>query len=136
MSLLNRRRVEYLVVGGYAVAFYGYPRATGGLDVWISVHPDNIARLVEALREFGFGGDDMRPSLFTKPGAIIRLGVPPVRIEILTRLSGVAFDVCYPDRIEGDLDGELVQFVDLDTLKQNKRTAGRYRDLIDLENLP
>ena len=136
LRLLNEKKVEYLVVGGYAVAFHGYPRPTGDLDIWIAVHPNNIDGVVEVLREFGFGGDDTSPSLFAEPGVIIRMGVPPVRIELQTRISGVSFEECYQHQIVGDFDGEPVNLIDLDHLKQNKRAAGRNKDLADLENLP
>jgi hypothetical protein len=136
LRLLNQKSVEYLLVGGYAVAFHGFPRPTGDLDVWVSIHPDNIDKVLEVLREFGFGGGDLSPHLFEKPGAIIRMGVPPVRIEIQTRISGVAFSECYQHRVVGDLDGELVNLINLEHLKRNKRAAGRLKDLADLENLP
>jgi hypothetical protein len=128
--------VEYLVVGGYAVAFHGFPRPTGDLDVWIAVHPNNVDRVLEVLREFGFGSSGLSTRLFEKPGAVIRMGVPPVRIEVQTRISGVAFEECYLQRIVGELDGESVNLIDLEHLKVNKRAAGRSKDLADLENLP
>jgi predicted nucleotidyltransferase len=136
LKLLNEKKVEYLVIGGYAVAFHGYPRPTGDLDVWIAVHPNNIDGVVEVLREFGFAGNDTSPSLFAEPGVIIRMGVPPIRIELQTRISGVAFEECYQHRIVGDFDGQPVNLIDLDHLKKNKRAAGRNKDLNDLENLP
>lgn len=136
LRLLNEKSVEYLVVGGFAVGFHGYPRPTGDLDVWISIHPDNTTKVLEVLREFGFGGENLSPALFAKPGTIIRMGVPPLRIEIQTHISGVDFAECYQHRIMGDLDGENVSLINLHDLKQNKRAAARHKDLADLENLP
>ena len=136
LRLLNAKRVEYLVVGGYAVAFHGFPRPTGDLDVWISIHPDNVDKVVQVLREFGFGGDDVSPALFARPKAIIRMGIPPVRIDIQTHISGVDFHECYENRIRGDFSGEPANLINLDHLRQNKRAAGRHKDLNDLENLP
>ncbi len=136
LRLLNEKKVEYLVIGGYAVAFHGYPRPTGDLDVWVAVNPNNVDGIVEVLREFGFAGEDTSPSLFAAPGVIIRMGVPPVRIELQTRISGVAFEECYQHRIVGDFDGEPVNLINLEHLKRNKRAAGRNKDLADLDNLP
>jgi hypothetical protein len=134
--LLNETNVEYLVVGGYAVAYHGFPRPTGDLDVWISIDPANIDRVVDVLNKFGFGGSALSPRLFQHPGRILRFGVPPVRIELQTSISGVAFGECYQQRIIGDLDGEPVNLINLDHLKRNKSAAGRMKDLADLENLP
>lgn len=136
LRVLNEKRVEYLVIGGYAVAFHGFPRPTGDLDVWISVQPDNIDKVVETLREFGFGTCGASPDLFAKPGAIVRMGVPPVRIKIQTRISGVTFNECYQHRVTCEVDGEIVNLINIEHLKQNKRAAGRYKDLADLDSLP
>src|SRR5207249_4193238 len=84
LQLLNNRGVEYLVVGGYAVGFYGYPRATGDIDVWIAPHSENVQRLMRALRQFGFPIAEQPPEAFLNGGQFLRLGVPPLRIEILT----------------------------------------------------
>ena len=136
LRLLNAKAVEYLVVGDYAVAFHGFPRPAGHLDVWVSIHHHNIGRVLEVLREFGFGGSELSPVLFEKPRAVVRMGVPPVRIEIQTHIPGVEFPKCYPRRIVGVLDGEPVSLIDLDDLRENKRAAGRHKDLADLDNLP
>ncbi|GMV93947.1 MAG: hypothetical protein AMXMBFR82_37250 [Candidatus Hydrogenedentota bacterium] len=136
LKLLNAHGVEYLLVGGYAVAFHGYPRATADLDVWIARHPANAQRPVDALVEFGFSLPDLTPSLFMQEGRIVRMGNPPVRIEIATGISGVTFESCYGSRIVDTLDGVEVGVISIDDLKTNKRAAGRFRDLDDLENLP
>jgi len=136
LKLLNASKAEYLLIGGYAVAYYGYPRATADMDIWIAMNPDNAKKLVEVLREFGFDSDELTPELFLKDWQLIRLGAPPVRIEINTTISGVNFDECYGERIEDTLDGVKVKLISLKHLKLNKKAAGRHQDLSDLENLP
>jgi hypothetical protein len=136
LRLLNAHHVEYLLIGGYAVAYHGYPRATADLDVWIAVRPHNAERVVSALREFGFAVAELSVDFFLKEGQIIRMGVPPVRIEIATSISGVRFDECYAARVNDDVDGVPVSLISLAHLKLNKQAAGRHKDLDDLENLP
>ena len=136
LRLLGAHSVEYLLVGGYAVAYHGYPRATADLDVWISLNPINAEKTVAALREFGFDLPDLRPEIFLQEQKIIRLGRPPLRIEIATSISGVAFADCYRARLVTQLDDVAVNLIDLEHLKVNKRAAGRHKDLDDLENLP
>lgn len=136
LRLLNAHRVEYLLIGGYAVAYHGYPRATADLDLWIATTPQNAERVVAVLRDFGFDLPEISPALFLTQGQIIRMGVPPVRIEIATAISGVAFAECYAARIVDVLDEIEVSLISLDHLKRNKRAAGRHKDLDDLENLP
>jgi len=136
LALLNARNVRYLVVGGYAVGFHGYPRATGDLDVWITVDPASAEAIVNALHEFGFDMPELTPALFQQAGKIIRLGNPPLRIEIHSELSGVEFEECYAHRVEEEVAGEPVPFIDLQHLRINKEASHRYKDLDDLENLP
>jgi len=136
LKLLNANSVEYLLIGGYAVAYYGYPRATADMDIWIAMNPDNSKKMVEVLKEFGFDIRELSPELFLKDWQIIRMGVPPVRIEISTTISGVNFDECYAERVEDTLDGVKVKLISLKHLKLNKKAAGRYQDFSDLENLP
>jgi hypothetical protein len=136
LKLLNSHQVEYLLVGGYAVAYHGYPRATADMDVWVASHPQNAERLVAALKEFGFDLPDLSPALFLKEGQIIRMGVPPVRIDIATSVSGVVFAQCYAGRVVDHLEDVPVSLINVEDLKANKRAAGRYKDLDDLENLP
>lgn len=135
LSLLNAHGVEYLLVGGYAVAYHGYPRATQDLDLWISIHPDNAKRLVAALDEF-IGASDIRPEQFLEEGRILRMGMPPLRVDITNHISGVDFADCYARRIVDHLAGVPVNIVSLDDLKANKRASGRPKDLADLSYLP
>ena len=136
LKLLNAHQVEYLLIGGYAVGYHGYPRATADMDIWIALHPANAERIVAVLKEFGFDLPELSPELFLKEWQIIRLGVPPVRIELATTVSGVNFNECYAERIADILDGVKVNLISLKHLKINKKASGRHQDLADLENLP
>jgi len=136
LRLLNANRVEYLLIGGYAVGYHGYPRATVDLDVWIARTPDNAARVVTALVAFGFNDPVLTSELFLKADQIIRMGKPPFRIEISTTISGVVFETCHARRVEALIDGLPVPVIDLVNLRRNKRASGRFKDLDDLENLP
>lgn len=132
---LSANGVRYLVVGGYAVALHGHPRYTRDLDVWIDMSPDNAANVVKALGQFGFGSLGLKISDFLVPDQIIQLGYPPNRIDVLTTLPGVDFASCYPSRLEIEVAGVRVNFIDLENLRKNKRATGRHQDLADLENL-
>ncbi len=132
---LNNNQVRYLVVGGYAVALHGYPRYTKDIDIWIEMSPDNAANVVKALDQFGFGSLGLQAADFLVPDQIVQFGNPPSRIELFNTLPGVDFATCYPRRIRTEIDGVQVNFIDLDSLKRNKRAAGRLQDLADLENL-
>jgi len=135
LKLLHSNQVEYLLVGGYAVGYYGYPRATADIDIWIAIHPKNAERVVNALREFGFTMPELTTDLFLQKEQIIRMGVPPIRIEILTTISGVDFEECYQEKNTAILDGVEANLISLHHLKINKKASGRYKDLNDLENL-
>jgi len=132
---LNSEGVEYLVVGGYAVAFHGHPRATGGLDIWVSPQAENMRRVGRVLREFGFPDNAVAVAMRVDPGRVIRMGVPPMRIELLTGVTGVDFHECHGRRRTENLDGVDVAFISLPDLLTNKRAAGRAKDLADLEEL-
>ena len=136
LQCLNAHGVEFLVIGGHAVAFHGYPRATADLDVWIAVNPTNASRLAAALRDFGFNVPELGPELFLQEGRIIRMGVAPNRIEIQSGIDGVDFADCYPRRVTAELDGVPVGFISLQDLKTNKAASGRNKDLADLDQLP
>jgi hypothetical protein len=133
---LNSRRAEYLLIGGYAVAFHGYPRPTGGMDIWVARTPENAAHIAETLVDFGFRPDEVPPALFTEPDKVVRIGVPPLRLEIITGVSGVEFEPCWTRRCAAVLDGVPVNVIGLEDLKANKKASGRHRDLDDLEQLP
>ena len=132
---LNDNEVRYLVVGGYAVAVHGYPRYTKDIDIWVEINPLNAARIVRALDDFGFASLGLKAEDFMEADTIIQLGYPPDRIDVITSLTGVDFDTCYPNRVIIEIDGILINFIDLESLKKNKQSTGRLQDLADLENL-
>jgi len=136
VALLNAHGVEYLVVGGYAMALHGRPRHTGDLDVWLKRNPDNAKRIIGALEAFGFGGVGLSEGDFLKGDHVVQLGYPPFRIDLLTDIDGVDFDAAWPNRQTFVHDGLALHFIGLDDLKANKRASGRARDLDDLEQLP
>ena len=136
LKLLNASDVEYLLVGGFAVAIHGYPRATADMDVWVARGVDNARRIVTALREFGFDVPSLTPELFLDPDRIVRMGVAPLRIELLTSIDGVEFDDCVGRAVFQDVEGSPIPVIGLDDLKTNKRASGRSKDLADLDNLP
>lgn len=134
LKLLNEKNVEYLLIGGYAVASHGHIRATNDIDFWISNKPENAQRVAQVINEFGFGPIDTE--VFTNPSQIIRMGVPPMLIEITTFIDGVSFDDCYKERWVDTIDGLPVNIINLKHLRQNKKASGRLKDLADLEHLP
>jgi hypothetical protein len=136
LTLLRSHRVEYLLIGGYAVGYHGYPRATANMDIWVARTPENAARLATVLRVFGFPDSAIPVDVFLQKDRIIRMGVPPMRIELLTSISGVAFEDSYRERVNDTIDGVEVDIISLARLKENKRAAGRLKDLADLEQLP
>ena len=117
LKLLNSHRVEYLLVGGYAVGYHGYPRATGDMDLWVAIRQNNAEKLVVALMEFGLNAPQLSADLFLQENQIIRMGVPPMRIELLTTISGVDFDSCYSERIVDVIDNVEVNIINLKTLE-------------------
>ncbi len=136
LSLLNEKRVDYLLIGGYVVNYYGYDRVTDDLDVWIAIDPTNADRIVAALREFGFDVPMLKAERFLIPGRIIRMGRAPVRIEICNHISGVSFEDCRARATIGEFDGLQVPMISLPDLRKNKKASGRPKDMLDLDHLP
>jgi len=132
---LNSSGVEYLVVGAVALAYHGFPRYTGDLDVLIRNSPDNAKRLEAALAEFGMAGLGLKAADFLGSYRVVQLGVAPNRIDLLTSLTGLTFDEAWVNRIETALEGTRVNFIGRDALIRNKRLTGRTRDKADLEAL-
>lgn len=135
LQLLHSHQVEYLLVGGYAVGYYGNPRATGDLDIWIAADPVNARRMVAVFQEFGFSKDSVTADLFEHPSQVVRFGVPPLRLDITTAISGVEFAECFSHRVLHVIDAVEVSFISRDDLKLNKKASGRTKDLADLEFL-
>jgi len=136
LKLVKSHEVRYLLIGGYAVIYHGFPRATGDMDVWVAVSPDNASKLVDVLKDFGFEVPDISPNLVLEEGKVIRMGLPPIRLKILTSVSGVSFEECFNSRIVERIDDVEINIISLEFLKKNKKASGRYKDLNDLENLP
>lgn len=132
---LNENKVDYLIVGGFAVAFHGHPRYTKDIDIWLRPSEGNAEAIIAALIQFGFGSLDIDKEDFLHPDRIIQLGYPPARIDLLTTIPGVNFENCYQARIQTEMNGVIVSFIDLDNLKTNKRASGRLQDLADVESL-
>ncbi len=136
LRLLNSHKAEYLLIGGFAVGYHGYPRATGDLDIWIASSPENAGKMVNVLKEFGFDVPELSAELFLKKRQVIRMGMPPIRIELLTDISGVSFEECYDKRITDFIDDVRVNIISLTHLKINKKASGRAKDQHDFESLP
>jgi len=135
LASFSARGVEYLIVGGYALAFHGAPRYTGDLDLLVRPTLENAGRVIAALADFGFGDLGLMESDFTACDQVVQLGVPPVRVDLLTSISGVSWEEAHTDRQSG-LYGDLeVSFIGRDAFITNKRASGRTRDLADLEDL-
>lgn len=131
-ELLNAKGVEYLVVGGYALAAHGHPRYTGDIDFWIRPTPGNIELLLTVLADFGFGSLGLQPLDFAAD-MVVQLGQPPRRIDLLTAIDGVAFDDCFARAEQVEVGGVKLKIIGLDDFKANKRASGRLKDLVDLE---
>lgn len=136
LRLLNFYEVEYLIVGGFAVGYHGYPRATGDMDIWVATSPENADKMVSVLKEFGFNVPELNAALFMKKRQVIRMGAPPIRIEVLTDISGVSFKECYENRITDFVDDISVNIISSEHLRRNKKASGRIKDINDLEHLP
>jgi len=135
LELLNKNQVEYLIVGGYAVAMHGYPRYTGDLDIWINANRETAAKMIKVLDEFGFGSLGLQQTDFMESGNMIQMGYPPFRIDILTRADGVDFADCYRNRVIVEHDGVIMPIININDLQKNKAATGRPKDLEDLRNL-
>ncbi len=136
LELLNSHNVKYIVVGGYAVGYHGYPRYTGDIDLWIAISKENTEKLIEVLNEFGFQTLSLLAEDFQKEGLVVQFGYEPNRIDILTSVSGLDFDECYTESIIAQFENLTIRFLDLKNLKKNKLLTGRQKDLGDIENLP
>jgi len=135
LRAFNERKAEYLIVGGYAVMKYTEPRFTKDLDVWIRNSPENAAKVYKALAEFGapLQKDGLVPEDFTGEDMTYQIGVAPVRIDILTRISGIQFAEAWQNRVAGTFFGLPVHFISLRDLIINKKAAARSSDLEQLE---
>ena len=135
VELFVAKGVRFLVIGGYALAAHGYPRATDDFDAWVWANSENAEKIVECLAAFGFGSLNLTTDDFTTLDRVVQLGYPPYRIDIITSISGVEFDNAWVNRLVVDVDGLKVPFIGRDDLLTNKRATGRPKDLLDVEYL-
>lgn len=135
LAALSEAGAEFLVVGAHAVAVHGRPRATGDLDLWVRPTADNAARVWKALAAFGAPLATLTPADFVRPDLVFQIGLPPARIDVLTGISGVAFDEAWPRRVLVTVSGQAVAVLGREDLLKNKKSAGRPRDLADVAEL-
>jgi hypothetical protein len=135
VELLSSRRIKYLLVGGHAVAFHGFPRFTGDVDFFIDTSPENAAQVAAAVGDFGFASLGLTEADFREPETIIQLGRPPHRIDLLTSITAVSFQEAWQSRVETDLDGIPVWVISKDLLVRNKLAVGRPQDLADAKRI-
>jgi hypothetical protein len=135
LSAFNARGVEYVVVGAHALAAHGHVRATKDLDVWVRPEPANAARVLAALKSFGAPLQGLTEADLVSPGLIFQIGVPPVRIDVLTAIDGVEFDEAWETRVRAQIADLDVPVISKEHLIRNKRAAGRLQDLADVEHL-
>ena len=135
LALLNEHKVEYVIVGAYALAFHGAPRFTGDIDIYVNPTKDNANRIVSALADFGFGALGLTSEDFQKPDQVVQLGVPPVRIDLITSITGVSWDQASAGKISGSFGDVPVSFLGRAQYIANKKATGRAKDLADIEAL-
>jgi hypothetical protein len=135
LELFNKHEVEYVIVGGYALAFHGAPRFTGDIDLHVRPTTANATRILAALADFGFGSLDLSAEDFETPGRVVQLGVPPIRVDIMSRISGVSWQEADDGKVAGRYGAVPVHYLGREQYVANKRATGRMKDLADLEAL-
>ena len=135
LALFNEQKIEYVIVGAYALAYHGAPRFTGDIDIYVRPTEDNATRILAALTSFGFGSLGLREEDFQKPEQVIQLGVPPVRIDLITSITGVTWEQANSGKAAGKYGDVDVHYLGRNQYVQNKRATGRKKDVADLEAL-
>ncbi len=135
LELLAAHRVEYMIVGGYALAFHGAPRYTGDMDIFVKPDPENAQRVIAALNDFGFGSVGLTATDFEIGNKVVQLGFPPVRVSIVTSMTGVSWEEAVSGRIGGTYGEGRVYYIGREQFVSNKRVLGRKKDFADLEAL-
>ncbi len=135
ITLLEQRSVEYLIAGGYAVGFHGFPRYTGNIDFFVRINEENAEKLVRVLDDFEFGGIGIEREDFLRPSFVVEIGRERWKIQMLTRIDGVSFQDCIQSAGECEYIQKKLRFIGLDALVRNKRASGRPKDLIDVQEL-
>ena len=133
LELFNRNKVDYMIVGAYALGFHGVPRYTGDLDVFVRPDPINARSIMQALHEFGFGSAGLKAVDFEEEGKVVQLGVPPVRVDLITSITGVSWEQARSGRVKGQFGDLTAHYIGRDEFIANKRALGRKRDIADLE---
>ena len=135
VGLLEKNEVAYMIVGGYAVGYHGYPRFTGDLDIWLKVSEENAKKIAASINQFGMSSLGLTESDFLIHDNIIQIGYPPLRIDLLSDIDGVSFDDCYENKIRADHEGFVYNIISYDDLIRNKKASNRSKDKGDIENL-
>ena len=134
IETLNKNNVEYVIVGAFALAFHGHPRATGDIDIWLKPTPQNAKAVLKALNDFGFSELDISDDDIVS-GKIIQLGYPPVRIDLITLMEGLTHEEIWEGRVSGTFGDQQVFYIGREAFIRNKKAMGRHKDLADLELL-
>lgn len=132
---LRSNAVDFLIVGAHALAAHGKPRYTGDLDIWVRPDRDNLARLILAIEAFGFAALGVTAADFLEPEAMVQLGYPPARIDLLTTIDGVSFEECFAARVEATVAGTTLPVISIEHLIRNKLATGRAKDWVDVQSL-
>ena len=135
LELFNKHEVDYIIVGAYALGLHGVPRYTGDLDVFVQPNPTNARNIVRALNDFGFESVGLTEADFEEAGRVIQLGFPPVRVDIVTSITGVSWEQARSGRVQGQFGDVSAHYLGRDDLIANKKALGRKKDLADLEAL-
>ena len=136
IQLLNKHKVAYMIVGGYALAFHGKPRHTGDLDIWINISEDNATRMVKVIKDFGMAALGLKKADFLRPGYVTQIGYPPLRIDILNEIDGISFNDAIKNMqtLQSD-DGIEITYIGLHDFITNKEASGRSQDLTDIKEI-
>jgi alpha/beta superfamily hydrolase len=135
LQTLLGNEVKFLIVGAYALAAYGYPRATGDFDIWVEASPENSKKILFSIASFGASISGLTANTFTEKGIIFQIGVAPRRIDLITHIDGVDFEDAYPSRKVIVMEGLNLPFISKENLIQNKKSTGRDKDLVDAKHL-
>ncbi len=135
IRLLNVNDVKYLVIGGFAVAYHGYPRYTKDIDFWVWAHPENAEKVIKTIKDFGFGMMGFQIEDLLNPENVIQLGYEPNRIDLLVDLEGLDFETSFANCQEAEFEGMPIHFINLEDLVKNKLLTGRLKDKVDAQTL-
>ncbi len=135
IELLEKHEVKFLIVGGYAVAAHGYPRYTGDIDLFVAIGPDQAKGIVSAFRDFGFTDLEIEEGDFLQDDMIVEIGREPLKIQVMTGISGVTFEECFLEHVDFEFGGRLLPFISFDHLIKNKSATKRGKDLVDVDEL-